>query len=36
LEAAMEQVRRGQTQPLADALDEIARRHGLSPGTRIE
>jgi len=29
LQAAMEQVRQGKTVPLADALDAIARRHGL-------
>ncbi|MBX9791798.1 MAG: hypothetical protein K2Y37_22985 [Pirellulales bacterium] len=30
LQAAMEQVRRGDTQPLDTVLDEIAARHGLS------
>ncbi len=30
LKAAMEQVRRGQTRPLRDAVDAIAARHGFS------
>ena len=36
LHVAMEQVRQGMTIPLSEALDEIARRHGLSPDLRRE